>query len=229
MRKLLKITGIFALALVFSAGMAFGQSNEATVEQINNNNEATVDQLGQLNAADVNQGEDQKVTDLANTLSQNLLGYPVTPSGGIGPGTANNNQVSVEQQGTRNVVGVSQGYAGTTQGPGVAEGNEATITQIGSRNAAVPAQGLRDGRAFDNEYTILQDGSRNVATVAQGTDSGVARDNEANIEQFGSQHEALINQGRTSFAIGGGFKATNSLAEIFQNGSGNDATINQHN
>ena len=82
MRQLLKITTTFALALVFTAGMAFGQSpgddNEAEVNQdgnseavVNQNatvsdasNDAFVDQAGNGNVA--------KITQTDNGGSQNL-------------------------------------------------------------------------------------------------------------------------------------------------------------
>jgi hypothetical protein len=225
MRQLLKNTFTLALALVFTAGMAFGQSNETVVEQINDGNDATVNQVGQLNAADVNQGVDQEVNELAN----NLFGSDIT--GQVGPGTANDNEVTVTQEGTRNLVAASQGYAGNFNGTraGIAEGNEATITQLGNRNVALPAQGLRGGEAYDNAYTILQDGNRNDATVAQGNNTGIAINNDATIEQFGSDNVGTILQGQPSQVTFGGFRATNSLAEIFQDGTNNTATVNQSN
>lgn len=225
MKQLLRTTTTFALALVFTAGMAFGQSNEAVVEQINNNNETTVNQSGQWNAADVNQGVDEEANELAN----NLIGG--TWTGQVGSGTANNNEITIDQAGDRNVALASQGYAGVSFGAtrtGVAEGNTGSIEQIGSRNRAYPGQGLRGGRAFDNDYSILQDGGRNVATVAQGNDTGYAEDNEAIVEQFGNQNSALIEQGVPSEA-NYNFTSTNSLAEVYQDGSGNDATISQSN
>ena len=55
MRQLLKITSIFALALVFTAGMAFGQSgdNELQIEQTGDDNFTNVEQVGEGNFSNV--------------------------------------------------------------------------------------------------------------------------------------------------------------------------------
>jgi hypothetical protein len=55
MRQLLRITATFALALVFTAGMAFGQDNTANVDQEGNENAAEIEHLGGDNESTVEQ------------------------------------------------------------------------------------------------------------------------------------------------------------------------------
>ena len=47
MKKLSTLT----LGLLFAAGSAFAQSNDATVDQTGDNNDATVNQIGTLNSS----------------------------------------------------------------------------------------------------------------------------------------------------------------------------------
>ena len=55
MRQLLKITSIFALALVFTAGMAFAQNNSSTIDQVGNGHAATITQTGDQNSSELTQ------------------------------------------------------------------------------------------------------------------------------------------------------------------------------
>lgn len=210
MRKLLKITFIFALAFIFSAGIAFGQSNDANVDQAGQNNNATIEQVGQNNQATVGQGT-------------HTTAFVVDPYGiavdQTGPATSEGNEATTSQSGQDNVAVHSQGMSGPAASRSYSFDNVGTIEQVGFRNFAETAQGTYGAYAENNELTIVQDGNRNDAFVHQGyRDSHVAENNVAEVFQDGNR-----NFGKTQ-QIG-----SNHFADVDQIGNRNTANVTQSN
>ena len=202
MRQLLKITATFALALVFSAGMAFGQSNDATVTQEGDNHLADIEQIGGDNTADVlqkNFGASHEANvyqdgddNTANVLSQ----------GGVGT-----NEVDVDQVGDENAATVDQ-YWGSNTG---------TVDQNGTSNRAF----VGHRGAFSSYAEIMQkNGGNNNAEIYSSSDaSNPIEDSAARILQDGSSNQGVIRQSSGSL----------HSAAIEQLGSGNTAQITQSN
>jgi len=214
MRQLLKITSIFALALVFSAGMAFGQDsddrNRADVDQGGNGSEATVTQtLGGdkgFNTANVFQRDGAQTATIRQT----------TPSG-----DGNSEALADVQQlgsGGNNAL-VDQTRRG---------GAEAFLKQYGSDNNADVAQTGEDVlKGYDGTNNSLgseraiQLGNSNDLQVFQGRNPGdfsfVTNSNhEARVTQNGNSNEGFIEQ-----------QGANSVAKLLQDGAMNEATIQQ--
>jgi len=84
MRYFAKITTTFALALVFSAGMAFGQSNSSTtIDQDDDNNTANVTQPGDNNRTFVKQSGDATNTAIiTQTLAKDNNTVRLNQKGG---------------------------------------------------------------------------------------------------------------------------------------------------
>ena len=129
MRQLLKNTFTLALALVFTAGMAFGQDvNEATVDQDGSGSDADITQ--DINGADGSsfdanvrqRGGSQTVTinQLASNSSDNGSGIADV----IQLGADGGNEALVDQNRTR--------------------GAKAFLKQVGADNEATAAQGAED-------------------------------------------------------------------------------------
>jgi hypothetical protein len=145
MRQLLRITATFALALVFSAGMAFGQSpdnetqvdqegndNTADVEQVGQNQRAFVDQNGPGNSADADEGHRAFITQK-----------------GIQDGIDGKNNTAVVDQ------RFESNFAHST-----------TINQFGAGNQAGANQG---GNFAGNTVEIEQTGENNYSAIQQSS------------------------------------------------------------
>ncbi|MCA1807571.1 MAG: hypothetical protein LC687_06970 [Actinobacteria bacterium] len=92
------------VAMLFTAGMAFAQSNDATIDQVGDDHEAMIEQIGFSNMAYVDQ----------------------TDGGGASNGDA---YADILQQGDENYVNLNQRAFF-----GFPDESDATITQIGNRN-----------------------------------------------------------------------------------------------
>ncbi len=231
MRQLLRITVTFALALVFSAGMAFGQSNETTVDQVGDDHDANVTQQGGNNDADVTQlnNANQKFVE---GLARDVLGggtilNEFTPSGN------GENFLRLLQDGADNEADVQQ----------AGELNEIFLDQSGGAFAEVDQGGtgnLLDGFAGDaiqrmgSELNLSQDGNNNTLLLNQ--EGGI---NEANLLQVGNGF-GVISDGATAYIDqdGGGnvlegidetkaLQSGNFELDLTQTGSNNEAYIRQ--
>jgi hypothetical protein len=202
MRQLLKITTTFALALVFSVGMAFGQSHDATVDQIGDDSEADIEQLGSDNEATVFQSEE--------------LGVFGQVSGDA------NHLADILQDGSNNAADVDQR----------AEDTEALIEQTGSGNVLEaddygPGSVTQGQVGEDNSIDALQDGDNNVGRINQA-----GRDFDADLTQDGDNNEANLNMvGAADLGsatdINNADFAENFEAFVTQNGDGNFADVQQ--
>jgi hypothetical protein len=189
MRYFVKITTTFALALVFSAGMAFGQQNQSTIVQNGNDIDASVNQDGQSNVSQLTQSEDfidghsatiDQVGDnnYSNIQTQNgggtanvkmkgdgnsLVDWKTRERGGFGANQKNSlNSFDLDIMGNENTVGMTQEF-----GIGTVEIN-------GSRNEV----GLRQlaGANYQTE-------DFHTATVRIGLFGSTASDNDVDVNQ----------------------------------------------
>lgn len=208
MKTLLTLT----TALLFTAGSAFAQSNDATVDQIGNDNESTIGQTGTLNEAYIQQGGFGGGAVQSNnaeaTIEQagSMNDATINQRQGFSGGTAESIH-SIDQDGTSNVATLT-----TFNG-----GNFGIITQEGDENEARGRQSVGSGNMID----ALQVGSLNWIDVNQlsSTNGSVTitqngSENVAAVNQTGSDNTVSIEQG----VFGG---AESSIAEFTQLGDGN--------
>ena len=188
----------FMFALVFMTGVAFAQSNDASVDQSGDDNDATIEQIGSQNQADLiqrNFGSSGHVADIFQDGSQNTA--DVLSQGGVGTNT-----VDLDQLGT---------------------GNETTIAQLWGQNAAEVMQdgsdnvvNLQHRGSFQSSADIVQGGDRNSAVILDvgQTGSNPNTNNDAIVSQTGDDNSVFIAQG----VFGG---ASESVADFTQDGDGN--------
>lgn len=242
MRQLLKITSIFALALVFTAGTAFGQDdNDADVDATGNNNTATIQQTGQGGTATIEQIGDNNTADgfffgvedkgVNNTSNLTQIG--------------NNNQVWTRfGDPTRgNEINVDQGESGSEsfqsfatvvfKGPGSsqAKNNDVDVGQFGrSQTATIQVRG-----GIGNDIDVLQENRGNeVDRLGSGNGSnGVelveSNNNIVDITQegtFGSAYTAIDGGGQNTVDIMQNANSQNAEVNI-NNGFGNTVDIAQ--
>jgi hypothetical protein len=203
MRQFLRTTATIFVALVFTAGMAFGQStttNKATVTQSGDNHEASLEQEkvgdGAVNEAVVNQsGNGNTVDNFEQIGSGNYLNVDQDGSGNIVRQPAQQGQsdkpsydgiINIKQDGTDNVVwDLDQ----------VGRGNEADIDQVGKNNFVDYEAQDTGGDPTANFAKVKQDGDGNRVGTRDGnaglyqTGSGIqGEDNEALINQTGNDN-----------------------------------------
>jgi hypothetical protein len=243
MKKLLTLS----TALLFTAGAAFAQSNDAVVTQTGDENDATVEQIGSANSAELNQGfagqgQDgalgdifQDGTDNSATLKQRAWGdddneHYITQVGASNSATINafngDNYGFVEQYGSE---------------------NSARMDQAGSGHTSIILQTVEQNYAYSRIVT----GSDNVTGIVQGipgimpgmggmqlnglqaplASTGNAAtlkitgsDNEAGILQIGLNNSAGTNP-QYSGDKGISIEGDGNTAGIAQLGIGNSANI----
>ena len=224
MKKLIAIFGVLA----FSAGMAFSQNNDATVNQEGNNHVADVSQTGLLNIADVEQSANSGDYAKVKQLGEENKAY-VTQDGAAGT-----HHAEVDQEGDRNEATIDrQGIWGSALG-------EAFITQLGNDNKAFQNQ-----HANKASYALIdQDGNDNYADQNMAAEFGgggtghtayiyqEGDDNYAYQHQRGRSHYAYIDQdGYDNHAWmsqdNGGVDVYNNWAKIDQEGDHNWAAVDQ--
>jgi hypothetical protein len=235
MRQLLRITATFALALVFTAGMAFGQTNnKATVDQNSSGSQATITQTGKDNLvtgkgakassgvvqtnkskAVVNQvGDDNQVSGLyqgGNPAIFNEL------SSGF------NNVAEIDQKGDDNFFGNAKNSL-TLQGSRSIGPAELDLDQIGDRHSTELNQRGRTDADIEqrNKGSGIPVGSGNTATVKQSDFSGNGTGTNLELLQVGLRNTSDITQGGR-----GPFTPTNNDAKIFVTGNGNEVDAEQ--
>ena len=161
MRQLLKITSIFALALVFTAGMAFGQDNTSTVDQVGDDHSADVIQNGENNTVELEQKDTNFKDGVTNNMTadvrQKFDGNEAYidqkgNSGLIGPGKSTAD-AEVDQVGNNNFLDLDQGpFFGK---------HSADIDQLGNNNTVR----LRTSNG-GGEADVYFDGNQNRLTKA---------------------------------------------------------------
>jgi hypothetical protein len=237
MRQLLKNTFTLALALVFTAGMAFGQSSTTNITQLTNNNNASVDQNGQgltatvvqkvgnLNTATIRQNDDAGKT-IESTIRQvgfkNNAVTNASRNAPNGPGAV----TEQTQRGNHNDAFINADEGTSPSGD---EGSQLVQFQDGNRNLARMSGG--------NDYNAEQRqvGSRNVArTSGNGKNADVfqkqvGNDNvarqEGSMSYAGSDQIQRGNDNR-SYLNGIGHDGPGESYLTRQDGSDNFARLN---
>jgi len=194
MKKLLTL----AFAFVFMTGVAFAQSNDASVDQSGDDNDATIEQIGSQNQADLiqrNFGSSGHTADIFQDGSQNTA--DVLSQGGVGT-----NVVDLDQLGSDNEATIAQLWGQNT----------AEVLQDGSGNVV----NLQHRGSFQSFADVMQVGDRNSAVILDvgQTGSNPNTDNDAIVSQTGDDNTVLIEQG----VFGG---ASESVADFTQQGAGN--------
>ena len=232
MGQLLKVVTTVSLALLLTAGVAFGQNNEATVEQhagTSGGLEAQVDQSGSQHYAEIKQG----VVTTQNRVGAKKSEATITQSGSGANAIilqGRNGGFSAKSTAKINQVGDHEAFI--TQGDGTKssaeKNNLATQSQKGNGHVADIFQGYRTGGGQSTKTTgneaaqIQRNGSNNIAEISQGVGSGsYAQDSKARQLQSGSDLEAEIFQGTD------GNWATGMEAIQKQYGNGHTATTIQ--
>jgi hypothetical protein len=223
MRQLLKNTFTLAVALVFTAGLAFGQSNESIVNQVGSSIDATVTQTGQSNYSELDQSEDwidghsATITQIgennySNIQTQNgggtanvfmkgdgntLEDWSTRSRGGFGANQKNSlNVFDLDIDGDQNTVGMTQEFAtGTVEING--SGNEVGLRQLSGAN--------------------YQTQDFHTATVRIGLYGGTSSDNKVDVNQ--------ASNGGSS--VGGTGGKNNSASVKILTGELNDIDVRQ--
>lgn len=208
MKKLIAIFGVLA----FTAGMAFGQNNDATVDQTGDQNEAFISQAGQDHDA---------------IITQDNWGLPahyasIDQSGG----DDNEAIITQSQRGASAVIEQigSENFAGLTQsGPndaGTSLANEAGVYQLGNNNELrnhnfLGNAYMKNGTSVDNDKNWLQ-----VNQIGDNNKAGawLEHHNDGTIYQEGDWNEASLNM----VSNAGGEV---NIADIYQKGDYNEASI----
>lgn len=236
MRKL----SILFVAFLFSAGMAFAQSNDASIEQVGNDNDASIEQVGNSNEADIDQSGSSNHALInqfgpINEPSVNQVGADNDASVNIGDNATDirRSEGDIYQNGDNNTASIEiyqiSSYNATARALG-------DISQVGDNNiaeqdialgssgprtdASIDQQG-DDNQAYQTVYNnvnnvdveILQDGFGNWASQ-DAENSNIT----SLIEQFGDDNTAYTTQvGQDHDAV------------IYQTGNGNYGGIIQNN
>jgi len=204
-----------ALALVFSTGLAFGQNNMATINQMGDDHDASIDQVGQLNEAYVDQ----------------------TDGGG---GSTGNAVSTVDQEGDANLVNLRQvSFYGQLFGD-----SEAYITQKGTGNK-VHGQSEQDAFLQSNVgglvdvymegdyntlYSLRSEAQKNGNSFELdilGSDNEVGMEQEfgvADVDIVGDANDVMVSQ-----LTGANWNTSlYNQATVTINGSNNTAAVSQN-
>jgi len=179
MKKLTTLT----IALFFTAGMAFAQSNDATVDQVGSDNDASISQVGSDNDADVTQSgtHEASVTQIGVDNSATVLQQgPDTES------SVTQTQIGNENSATALYLGRSNDWAG----------RDGVISQIqtGDNNTAYAVG--REGANLSQE----QIGNDNHAQIGDptgesGNPNGIRRVMTVDQYQEGDHNTAYVEPG----------------------------------
>ncbi|MCS3754403.1 hypothetical protein GGP79_002367 [Salinibacter ruber] len=224
MRQLLRITATFALALVFSAGMAFGQQDGEPQEDPGDFNNFTF----------IEQASDGNVANVEQQGADNTVLLP--GQGGEFGSSTFRAEAEIEQVGDENYVGVNQGgnskvgesfldvymegnnnFIGNQSG-GIAnqQGGVLEAEMIGSNNEIGIAAEQQNSKAF---FDI--EGSNNMIDMFQKSWGGA----EKNQQEFDA---TITGSGNTVDLFQGDFgHSLGNRANLLINGSTNDVSIRQ--
>ena len=218
-------------------------------------NDSTIDQIGLGNFADVDQTGGNGGTSLIEQTGDNDLASVLQSDGG-GSGTNNaiirqleGSNVQEANITQNNGTSGAENFATIVQ-DSIQGGNLANINQDGAGNQAVALQGpgasddlvfptffgtivrpTTPGDITNSESSINQLGNGNTASTAQVVGSNGGDNNLAGITQTGDDNSAAILQGTgTGSTIFGPALSANdndNIANILQDGIGNDSSIAQ--
>lgn len=238
---------ILLVAILFSAGMAFAQSNQATVVQNDDGNEAFVEQVGINHTATVTQTSDEGLAKQQGHFANiEQLGLE-----GIGSGDNNTATVvqdrgwatashtaNIYQWGNDNVADVEQIHPGynvatiTQDGIGNFAGifqeywNEFNATQTGDDNTieGVPGAGI-----YGFEDVAFQ---RSVGFSSLGYVMNFTQYGDNNLIQAGQERgtgtSTIIQSGDWNTALSYQNNGVNDVINITQTGYENDAVVTQN-
>jgi hypothetical protein len=240
MRQLLRTTATVFVALVFTAGMAFGQDNESHISQVGSNIEATVNQDGSDNYSDLDQSEDFTGGHSATIeqIGENNYSNIQTQNGG---GTAN-----VYMKGDNNELvdwkTRERGGFGANQKNGL---NVFDLDITGDNNSVGMTQ------EFGDAATVDLNGDNNTLGLRQLSNANYQEEDfhTASITVNGSDNQLTVNQAGPNGGTGGtGNSATVTLesasdfntvnvvqrgsmhtSTVTVNGSNNTASVTQEN
>lgn len=229
MRTLLKITTSFALALVLTVGMAFGQNNEADVGASGNNNTFDISQVGTNNSGSIGQtGGNYNALDLRQVGTENSARVETW---------GDKNEVDTRQDGSDNALYMN--FRGTGPGPnGQASSvdlNDFFVRQDGSGNRL--GGGINGDRNVGDIYQIGDDnellGMQGGSPADRYDAAGVMVDGNGNdlfARQRGQSHMGALDitgNNNTVTLRQRGFSGTGNSAVISLSGNGNSSTVTQ--
>ncbi len=241
MRQLLRITATFALALVFSAGMAFGQdaiTNNQIPSETANNNISLVDQVGGVNAsATVEQAGEDNVSALSQGHSVPAVKFP--NQGGLSHSATiqmrgddnfsnvlqqgndqGHSDVLVQMQGDDNRFSSPPGQANNSD-VRVAGNSDVDVSILGDQNT------VESGVIENSNVTVEVEGSSNdILAESQAFVPGPNDLNNSTIRVLGSDNDVSVEQGRfwTGFP---GPQSENNFSIVEVDGSNNSVTVKQ--
>jgi hypothetical protein len=223
MNQITRTLSMLAFALVFMAGAAFAQSNEAKINNPSgDDNEATIEQVGEINKASIYLGQSNKnEVEIDQHGTDNNTRFEFR---------GDRNEIDGIQNGSGNFMYVN--FRGTGPGPGGSSGasrSDFDFEQYGHQNRI--SGGIVGDR---NSGDVLQDGTGNL--LVGGGDNwdaaGLMVDgnrNHIDVDQIGDENEGLIE------IIGNRNDVTldqhgfGHYGEITINGSGNTHRVEQSN
>ncbi|WP_263831162.1 hypothetical protein [Salinibacter sp.] len=207
MRQLLRITATFALALVFSAGMAFGQSNTSTVDQTGEDHSADVIQNGGNNTVDLEQAD----TDLSDGVTNNMEANVRQKFSG--------NEAYIDQKGEAGLIGPGKSTA------------DADVDQVGNNNFLDLEQGPFFGKhsadidQLGNNNTVRlrsSNGGGEANVYFEGNQNKLVRSNSSGQILSGEKVVQKNGSGRTQFIDVTVDGNANKIGADQQNGNGTD-------
>jgi hypothetical protein len=207
MRQLLKITATFALALVFSAGMAFGQSNTSTIDQTGEDHSADVIQNGGNNTVDLEQAD----TDLSDGVTNNMEANVRQKFSG--------NEAYIDQKGEAGLIGPGKSTA------------DADVDQVGNNNFLDLEQGPFFGKhsadidQLGNNNTVRlrsSNGGGEANVYFEGNQNKLVRSNSSGQILSGEKVVQKNGSGRTQFIDVTVDGNANKIGADQQNGNGTD-------
>lgn len=218
MKKLLTLS----TALLFTAGAAFAQSNDATLSQDGDDNEATIEQMGASNSAELNQGFDgQGQNGAFGEIIQDGEGNDASLNQRAWGNDGNDH--SIEQLGFGNTGDVDI-YNGDNSGYLLQEGlgNSARMVQSGTGHESLILQTGVENYAQSsttggtgNQTAIVQ-GIPSEFTGGMGIQGQLSLDDAPIVPLFGSVENVA------TLSVSG----SNNMAGILQVGGGNTAGTN---
>lgn len=234
MKKLITLVA----AVLFTAGMAFGQDHISDVNQTGNNNQADIVQNGYDNVADVNQSgnwNDVLIDQLSSEFPPRGMNASVVQSGNHNSGEVymkehNIHSSTLRQSGDWNVAkivherntNVSEVYQtgnyNMVDSRVHAVGSSIFVRQSGNDNYAEQDLGRNDVAGGNNVFEIYQSGNNNQAVQYLDVLSHMGdADNFSEIRQAGNDNYGMTLQ-----------SGNGHTANINQPGNGNITTIHQY-
>jgi len=248
MRQLLKITSIFALALVFTAGMAFGQNtgaiqnsdvpgafnskeNVSIIQQAEYNPSpeavATVEQAGENNASLLRQDIDASTAFPGTPQSPEAI-IQMTGNDNYSNifqqvGGSGHSDVTVKMEGNNNILsndGTRQGARSNDSDVRVQGGSEYDVSILGNNN-----QVASETIVYSDVDVTVEGNGNDIAARSEGYTPGLPR-NRSSINVLGDMNDISVSQGvdqegQWSDPSGGHFSS------VAVEGSGNSVTVEQ--